>query len=358
MANHSHFYSFLRAHWKLLLNIVTIAALALFIVAIHKQLAETISNFSKVNLWILLLVLPIEALNYHAQARLYQQLFAAAGNVIPYKNLLKISLELNFVNHIFPSGGVTGLSYFGLRMRGEGVRPAKSTIVQAIKLVLVFVTFEILLIFGMFVLAANGRASNMMILIGSVLSTLLIVGTAAFAYMVGSKQRIESFLTILTSWLNRLIQFIRRGNPETINIERARQAFGEFHEDYKAIRSQRRELRGPFFWALIANATEVAVVLIVFVAFAQYINVGAVILAYAVANFAGLVSVLPGGVGIYEALMTAVMATAGVPAGVSLPAIVMYRVVNTLIQVPPGYYLYHRALISGKTEPVHYNASE
>jgi uncharacterized membrane protein YbhN (UPF0104 family) len=83
-----------------------------------------------------------------------------------------------------------------------------------------------------------------------------------------------------------------------------------------------------------------------------------VILAYAVANLAGLVSVLPGGVGIYEALMTAVMATAGVPAGVSLPAIVMYRVVNTLIQVPPGYYLYHRALISDKTEPVHYNASE
>jgi uncharacterized protein (TIRG00374 family) len=82
----------------------------------------------------------------------------------------------------------------------------------------------------------------------------------------------------------------------------------------------------------------------VFLAFGETVNIGAVILAYGVANFAGLVSVLPGGVGIYEFLMTAVLATAGVPARVSIPVIVMYRVINTLIQLPPGYYLYQRNL--------------
>jgi len=73
-------------------------------------------------------------------------------------------------------------------------------------------------------------------------------------------------------------------------------------------------------------------------------NIGAVILAYAVANFAGLVSVLPGGIGIYEALMTAVLVASGVPAAVSLPVTVMYRVVNTAVQIPIGYYFYHRTL--------------
>ena len=59
---------------------------------------------------------------------------------------------------------------------------------------------------------------------------------------------------------------------------------------------------------------------------------------------AGLISVLPGGVGVYEGLMTAVLAAAGIPAAVSLPVTIMYRVINTVIQIPPGYYLYHRAL--------------
>jgi uncharacterized protein (TIRG00374 family) len=86
---------------------------------------------------------------------------------------------------------------------------------------------------------------------------------------------------------------------------------------------------------------------VVFLAFGQAVNVGAVILAYAIANFAGLVSVLPGGVGIYEALMTTVLATTGIPAGVSLPVIIMYRLLNTLIQIPPGYYFYLKTLHEG-----------
>jgi uncharacterized protein (TIRG00374 family) len=80
----------------------------------------------------------------------------------------------------------------------------------------------------------------------------------------------------------------------------------------------------------------------VFLAFGETVNPGAVIIAYAVANFAGLVSVLPGGVGIYEALMTAVLATAGVPPAVSIPVIIMYRILTMIIQLPIGYYFYHK----------------
>jgi uncharacterized protein (TIRG00374 family) len=91
----------------------------------------------------------------------------------------------------------------------------------------------------------------------------------------------------------------------------------------------------------------VAAVYVVYIAFGKLVNIGAVILAYGVANFAGLVSVLPGGVGVYEALMTAVLASTGIPAGVSLPATVMYRVLNTLIQIPPGYIFYQKTLRKG-----------
>src|ERR1700742_3052519 len=111
------------------------------------------------------------------------------------------------------------------------------------------------------------------------------------------------------------------------------------------------ELKAPCWYALLADVTEVMALYIVYIAFGEYVNIGAVILAYAIANFAGLISVLPGGVGIYEALMTTVLAATGVPATVSLPVIVMYRVVNTLIQIPPGYFLYQQALRKGQQPP-------
>lgn len=335
----------IRRRWKLILNLVTLAALAILIFALRDQLVDTLNNLKRVNAWALLLMIPIEVLNYHSQARLYQRLFGMLGNKLTYKFLYQTSLELNFVNHVFPSGGVTGISYFSLRLRdGPDLSASKATLVHFVKLGLTFISFEILLVIGLLSLTIMGRANDLTILVAAVLSTLLLVGTFGFMFIVGSKSRIKGFFTALTRSLNKTISVVRPNSPETINVQRVRLVFEEVHDNYQQIKGRWVELRAPFLYALLANVTEILAIYVVYVAFGEYVNIGAVILAYAVANFAGLISVLPGGIGIYEALMTAVMASAGVPAAVSLPVTVMYRVVNTVIQLPPGYYFYHRNL--------------
>jgi hypothetical protein len=344
--------SWIGRRWKLILNLVTLAALLILVYAIRHQLGDTIRDLARVDAWALLLIIPIEALNYHAQAKMYQRLFGIVGNRLSYKQLYKTSVELNFVNHVFPSGGVTGVSYFGLRMRdGDNLSSGKATLVQVMKLGLTFLSFEILIIFGLFCLAIMGRVDNLVILVAGSLSTLLVVGTFGFVYVVGSKSRINGFFTAFTKILNRLIHIVRPQYPETISIVRARKVFDDFHNNYEEIQSNMNKLRKPFWYALLANTTEVMALYVVFLAFGKPVNVGAVILAYGIANFAGLVSVLPGGVGIYEALMTAVLASTGISPAISLPVVIMYRVVNTAIQIPPGYYLYQRNLRNNKQEP-------
>lgn len=343
---------FLRHRWKLVLNIVTIVALVFVAYAIRDDLADTIENLKRVSIWWLVLMIPIEMLNYHSQAKMYQGMFSVVGNKLPYIFLLKASVELNFVNHVFPSGGAAGISYFGLRLKNDEITAAKATVIQVMKLALTFLSFEVLLLVGMLCLAAFGRVNNLTIMVGTALSVLLLVGTLVFAYVVESKARINSLFTAVTKLLNRLIQFVRPKHPETINISKARDMFDDFHENYKLLRKSLPQLKRPFWYALLANLTEVLALYVVFLAFGERVNIGAVILAYGVANFAGLVSVLPGGVGIYEFLMTAVLASAGVPASVSLPVVIMYRVLNTLIQLPPGYYLYQKNLSSSQKNSV------
>jgi len=337
--------SFFARRWKLILNIVTVVALVVLVYAIRGQLVETLRNLRSVNLWILLLIIPIEFLNYDAQARLYRRLFAIVGNKLSYRFLFRTSLELNFINHVFPSGGVTGISYFSLRLKdGRELTASKATLVHVMKLILIIISFEVVLILGIFALAVAGKASNITMLATGSLATLLVLATLAFTYIVGSKQRINSFFTAGTKFINLLINVVRRNHPETINIEMARTAFDDAHENYILFRQHFRELRAPAVYALLTSLTELAALYVVYLAFGEPVNIGAVILAYAVANFAGLVSVLPGGVGIYEALMTAVLVAGGVPAAVSLPVTVMYRVVNTAVQIPIGGYFYHRTL--------------
>jgi uncharacterized protein (TIRG00374 family) len=339
---------FVRRNWKLIINIITVLALVVLIVALREQLVETFSNLAKIHAWVLLLLLPLQWLNYHAQTKMYQGLFALVGNKLRYKFLFRTSLELNFVNQVFPSGGVTGISYFGMRLRNKEITAGKATLVQIIKLGLLFLSFEILLVLGLFFLAIGNQANDVIILVTSSISTLMIVGTIAFAMIIGSERRIKGTFKAITMFLNRVIHLVRPKHPETINIDRIERGVMELHNNYRLLTSSYRRLRGPFLWALMVNVTEVLKIYVVYLAFGNAVNLGAVILAYSVANFAGLVSVMPGGIGIYEALMTAVLTAAGVPAKLSIPVTIMYRVLSTLIQLPPGYYFYQKTIRGNK----------
>ena len=336
--------------WKLIINIVTLVALAALIYGVREEISNTVQNLKNLEVWALLLIIPAQILNYHSYAELYVSLFKILGHRVRYLKMFRLTLELNFVNNVFPSGGVTGISYFGVRMRSFGVSPGKSTLVQMIRYVLLFVSFQILLFVGLIILAIGGQASNFAILIAGSLATLLFVGTLGAMFIVGSKRRINGFFTYITRLINRLIKVVRPKHPETINIQKVENLFTELHENYLELRQKPKVLRGPLVHALMANIAEVLTIYVVYIAFGQWVNPGAIIIAYAIANFAGLISVLPGGVGIYEALMTAVLASAGVPAGVSIPITLTYRILNMTLQLPPGYFFYHKALREQSSE--------
>lgn len=335
-----------KGRWRKILTAVTLLALILLIYFSREQILETISNLGRVQISFLLLIVVWKFIAFHGYTALYQDIFKILGHKIRYWPMFKVSLELNFVNNVFPSGGVTGFSYFGLKMREFGITIAQSTLVQLMRFVTTFISFQFFLFIGLMLLAIFGDVSNLVILIASSLATLLLVGTLLVTYIVESKKRIDSFFTTLTRLLNRLIQVVRPKHPETINISRAREGFIDLHENYLILKKNYKKLRGPFVNISLANLGELATLYVVFLAFGETVNPGAVIIAYAVANFAGLISVLPGGIGIYEGLMVAILATAGVPPAVSIPAIIMYRILTMLLQLPIGYYFYHKTIHS------------
>jgi uncharacterized protein (TIRG00374 family) len=333
--------------FRLYLTVFTLIALVALIYGLRHQIAEVIKNLGKVHLWALFLILPIEVLNYDAYARLYRRLFRTLGNEVKYWPLYRITLELNFVNHILPSGGVSGVSYFGLRLKSENVSTTTSTFVQAMKFLLLYITYLPILVFGLLALAVRGHANNLILVVSSSIITAIIIGTFVGVYIIESRSRISSFLTWFTKAINWVVHLFRPQYPEVIKIARAQKAFNELHDNYKIIKQNWQQLKMPLIYAGIANLTEVAAVYVVYIAFGQLVNVGAVILAYAVANFAGLISVLPAGVGIFEGLMTAVLSATGIPAALSIPVTIMYRVCSMFVQLVPGYILYQRALKDG-----------
>jgi len=335
------------ARWKLIITIATLIALGFLIYGLRGEIRTVLADLGKIHSAVLLLMIPLQIINFDAYARLYRGFFAILNEKVRYWPMYRTSLELNFVNTILPSGGVSGISYFSLRMRSQGVSATKGSLAQVMKLLLLFVSFQPILVLGVLLLAARGHANNFVILVAGSLITLLIVGTLLGIYVIESRKRINTTLLFATKLTNSLIHFFKRNSSETINLQNAAKSFDDLHENYMILKQNWRRLKWPFIHTMVANATEIAKLYIVYVAFGEFVNVGAVILAYSVANFAGLISVLPAGIGIYEALMTGVLVATGIPASLSIPVTIMYRVLSMGIQLGPGYFFYHRAVNEG-----------
>lgn len=265
-------------------------------------------------------------------------------------------MELNFINNVFPSGGVSGISYFGARMRSESqnVTAGRATLVQLMKLIMLYLSFEVLLVIGIFLLALEGNINSLVLLTSAVIATCIVFATVLFAYILARKSRVEHFHVWLVKVYNGVLRTVTR-NPSRKHegLSHVHFLLIELQGNFMTIRKEYTKLKLPLLHALFANLSEILCIYVVYIAFGEWVNLGAVIVAYSVANFAGAISVLPGGVGIYEALMTTVLVACGIPLALSLPVTIMYRVLSSAIQLPPGYYFYHKAIKDNKLAAHH-----
>jgi uncharacterized protein (TIRG00374 family) len=302
---------------------------------------------------ILALIIPIKLFGFYAIAMLYFSYLKSYGyKKISKWAMYKVSLELNFVNSVFPSGGVAGFTYLGYRMRYYNVPTARTTLAQTLRFILTFISFLILLFIGLFMLSFGASSSGVTLFIGLSIAFLTLFGTLALVFIISDEKRIKSFAAFLPKLINSIFKVFNKRKP-AINVQKIQKLFGEMHDDYLILMKDRKKLRKPFVWALLINISEILAMYIVYLALSSYINPGAVILAYSVASFAGLISILPGGIGVYEALMTTTLAASGVPKALALSATLIYRIITMVAFIPVGFIFYQLALKKGEAEEVH-----
>ena len=329
---------------KLWVNILTFVAIVIVVIFARHDILLAFQKMQQLNLLVLALMIPAQFFAFYAVGRVYYYFFKATGSPLPMKTLMPAAIELNFVNHIFPSGGISGFSYLTLRLKHDNISTAKSTLAQLVRFTMAFATFIGLLLLALVLLAAEDRVNRFIMLIAAALTFTILFGTMIVVYVIGKGTRIREFTQATSRALNKIIHIVRPHHPETINLKRTELMFNELHEDYVLLRQDFRKMGPVVGWALLANVAEIGLIYIAFLAHGSWINPGALIIAYAIATTAGLIAILPGGLGVYEPLMATVLLSAGVPADLALSATLVSRVVTLVLALGAGYILYQRTL--------------
>lgn len=335
------------------LNVATIALIVIILILSRHELYTAWQLLERVNLWIFSLVIPIQFLSYYAAGAAIFSYLRAKGDLKEVRSLetARMALELNFVNHVLPTGGVSGASYMTWRLGKLGVSSGRATLAQVVRFGVTFGAFLVLLLVAVVLITLDGSINRMTILVSSSLASAIIFGSIIVAYIIGSQTRLHAFSRFLDRTINGLARkfFLKKNNlfgkkqylikPKTIT-----KFFEDLHEDYLVLRRDPRILVKPFLWGIAFNLFEVALFVVTFLALGSFVNPAPVLIAVGIASFLSIFLATPGGAGGYEALMILFLSSAGVAPGVAVAGVLLARVTLILLTIGSGYLFYHQAL--------------
>ncbi len=325
------------------LTIVTLVLLTVVVIAAWPEIVEAWGLMGQVDLWVLLLLVPVQLASYYATGGMIFSYLRAKGNLedMSHWSMTRLALELNFVNHILPSGGAAGFSYLAWILKKHKVSVSRSTMSQIIRFLLTFVSFILLLIVSMIVLTVERKIDLPIVVIGFALIIAAIIAISFGIWLIKSNDRLRRFSAWLTKKVNGFVGWITRGKKKQIvKGDIILEFFDGLHDDYLAIKRDRRILRTPFIWAIIANILDVSLIWIAFTALGYPLDPALLFIAFGIASIAGALSVTPGGAGVYEAVMVAFLAASGVTPEVAIAGTLLARVTLLAGTILFGYVFY------------------
>ena len=311
----------------------------------------TLASLNDMNGWVLLLLIPEQLFMYYAAGKIYFAfLQQRKGFKISQGKLTRISLEINFMNHAIPSGGMSGLAYLVWRLKEYNVTAGQISFIHILRYGICALANAVQTVIAIAIIILTGQlvAGGTWALLLAAGIALGVIGLIVVAWLIVRKQKNVDWLSATaTKFINKIVRKVSRGKKRRfLKEEDVTRFFGDLRADYLQLKSNRRILWKPFMWGFIYSFLELATYWVVGCAMGHPEILPQIMIAEGVGSVVGTVLVTPGGVGGYEAAFIAVLVATGVPLHVSTITVIVTRVCVLLGTIVCGFIPYQMALLS------------
>ena len=315
---------------------ITFATLVLLLVVVYLnfgQMSEamTIVKEKSLNLSILALILPVQALSYFAKGRVTFLYLRSKGEKISQIQTTRIAIEASFIDHVAFFSNVAGVSYYCWRLSHNGISLGRATFTQILNYLLAF-TSSVLILFGSVIFLILNHGNNTIIIAGTILILVTIILLFSVAYITRGNRHVENFSIWLSKVINKVVFVFTIGKKKNIVSQISLQNFfSEVNKDYTEIMSSKKDLIRPFSWSLIASILDASLVFIIFSSKGIMVSPIVIYIAVSLSGYACVASFTPGGAGIYETCMIYLLATAGISANSAIAGTLLARTILLII---------------------------
>lgn len=313
------------------------------------DILETLKHIREANGFVLMLLIPEQLFMYFACGQIFFSYLKNRRDVRKFSNgeILKISTELNFVNHAVPAGGIGGLAFLTYRLAPFGVSAGQASFLYLFRYAMTTVINYAQALIAILILLGFGLIpeSAQWIIPVSLLMNMGVFGFLWFVvYVASNKKRIEFFSRVATKVSNSAVRILTFGHKKYLfRSDKIQNYFLDIHESVKIAKQNKSYLKKPAIWGVVYSFCEITTYWIVAISLGRPELLPFIMVGEAIGSvFDGIVPY-----GLYELGMAGVMIALGVDFPTATIVTVMTRVITLLFTIASGSYPYYE-VIRGK----------
>ncbi len=318
-------------------TVLAVLALALFgVVTVVLDRAQIVQVVGRTN-WVLVVpALASTALSYFFLSYTFAMVCRIFGVRLGGRDLFEIGFVSWALNHLLAAGGAAGYSLRVLLIKRRSLPVgdvlAASLFHSTFNNLVLLVLLPVGLLLG---IAAHPLAPNTVVLIMVAALVALVLTVCAAVAAFAAPVRSALFRWINRAWRGVTGRDISEGLGE-LDVTLGR--------GVNAMKSKPVSLAGPLVFVVGDWGASIATLWFCFAALGQPVGPGILIAGFAVGVTAGLLSMVPGGLGVQEGSMAATYALFGVPLGQAALAAVLFRLVYYIVPFLVSLAFYRRLL--------------
>jgi Mg2+-importing ATPase len=268
--------------------------------------------------WLLVAVV-LQAATYLAQGEVWREVARAANARLSLWRAYILSLAKLFVDQIIPTAGLSGTAVFAKALEQQGVERRVVSATALLNTASYNVAYVGCLAAALIIANLHGEA-NKLIVVTSVL--FLVLGTALTTAMIALSGR------------GRHPRTDRIGKSNM--VKRALHFVGD--ADPSLVRNWRLLVATSVYQAIIF-LLDVMTIMVLIYALGGEASVSGVFMSFMISNLFRTISIIPGGLGTFEATSVLTLKMAGLDVPTSISATLLFRGLSFWLPMLPGFWL-------------------
>lgn len=243
----------------------------------------------------------------------------AGGHPIRLWLSTRMSVVKLFVDQALPSAGLSGTAAFGMALQARGVPSPLVLVAVAVDIATYYIAYVIALAIALAIAVDQGLASAFVLAVAALFAAIAIAIAVAVLALTGRRVRVLAAIASRFKPIRKAVELIEGADPKlarspTILAKATGCQLGVFVLDAATL------------WLAVRSLGVAA-------------PIGAVFASFMLANLFRTLSIVPAGLGTFDAMAVAMLSASGLTVPVALSATLLFRGLSFFLPLVPGALL-------------------